>query len=49
MKFLNIKQRARLYGSAIRNDNVIGVFKVLDTESKISQYAHDTTLRIILL
>ena len=36
--------RAEILGSAIRNDNVIRGFKVLDTESKISQYADDTTL-----
>ena len=35
---------AEILGSAIRNDNVIRGFKVLDTESKISQYADDTTL-----
>ena len=35
---------AEILGSAIRNDNLIRGFKVLDTESKISQYADDTTL-----
>ena len=35
---------AEILGSAIRNDNVIRGIKVLDTESKISQYADDTTL-----
>ena len=33
-----------IVGSAVRNDNEIRGFKVLDTESKISQYADDTTL-----
>ena len=36
--------RAEILGSAVRNDNEIRGFKVLDTESKISQYADDTTL-----
>ena len=35
---------AEILGSAVRNDNEIRGFKVLDTESKISQYADDTTL-----
>ena len=33
-----------IVGSAVRNDNEIRGFKVLDTESKISQYADDRTL-----
>ena len=35
---------AGILGNAVRNDNEIRGFKVLDTESKISQYADDTTL-----
>jgi len=33
-----------LLGSAVRNNNEIRGFKFLDTETKISQYADDTTL-----
>ena len=35
-----------LLGSAVRNNNEIRGFKLLDTETKISQYADDTTLII---
>ena len=33
-----------LLGSAVRNNNEIRGLKFLDTETKISQYADDTTL-----
>ena len=40
--FISLSSLRSALGRAVRNNNEIGGFKVLDTETKISQYADDT-------